>query len=98
MTVRGITESGFVDVEKYLKHKDEILENSTALQVMEGGRLREGKSDEQLCRELGLTPWEVREIRAIAKRDVVELEAWRRADETMQLKHEEFVLEKKEPA
>ncbi len=95
MTVKGIPDSGFVDVDKYLEHKDEILANSTAMQVIEGGKLREGKTDEQLCQELGLTPWEVREIRAIAKRDAVELEAWRRADETMQQKHEEFVLQKK---
>lgn len=92
MPVPGITKSGFVDVEKYLKHKDEILKNSTAVQIIEDGEYVQGKTDKQLSEELNLTLWEVREIRAIAKRDAVELEVWREADENMQRKHEEFVL------
>jgi hypothetical protein len=84
-------EGGFVDFAKYERHKDVILANSTARQVMEGETHVRGLSDEELSAQLGLTLWEVREIRAIAKRDSVSLDDWRRAERQMQDKHETCV-------
>ncbi len=94
MPIPGITKTGVVDVETYRRCKDLILANSTALQIREDDQLVGGLNDEELASQLGLTPWEVREIRAIAKRDAASLADWRNADERMQLKHDLFVLEK----
>lgn len=92
MPVPGITKTGVVTVEKYQCCKDVILANSTALQLRENDRLAAGLSDEELASKLGLSLWEVREIRAIAKRDANALDDWRRAEENMQSKHMSFVL------
>ncbi len=92
MPVPGITKTGVIDVETYQRCKNIILANSTALQVLEDDQLVGGLNDEQLAAQLGLTLWEVREIRAIAKRDAVSLADWRKADERMQLNHELFVM------
>lgn len=92
--IPGITKTGVVDVETYRRCKDLILANSTALQIREDDKLVGGLNDEELASQLGLTPWEVREIRAIAKRDAASLADWRNADERMQLKHDLFVLDK----
>jgi len=92
MPVPGITNIGVVTVEKYQRCKDVILANSTALQIRENDRPATGLSDEELASELDLSLWEVREIRAVAKRDANSLDDWRRADEYMQSKHISFVL------
>jgi hypothetical protein len=96
MTLPGMPETGFVSPEKYDRHRSLILDNSTALQVRQDGSLQQGMSDEELCTMLKLTPWEVREIRAIAKREAATLADWRRADERMQQMHERFVAPKRD--
>ncbi len=96
MHVPGITKTGVVTVENYRRCKDVILANSTALQIRENGRPVAGLGDEELASQLGLTLWEVREIRAIAKRDAGSLADWRYADERMQSQHEKLVLDQQE--
>jgi len=72
----------FVSMDLYNRYKEDVWKLTNAKQRLEPGKKHRGLTDQEIASELGLTVEQVIEIRCIAEREEIPLEAHLDADET----------------
>lgn len=68
--------------ELYERYKTQVWEWTNRLQRLVPGERHRGLTDREIAQRLGLSVHEVIEIRAIAERDLIPLEAYLEAEDT----------------
>ena len=77
----------FVNMDLYIRYKDEIWKLTNAKQRFEPQISHRGLTDREIASQLGLTVAEVTEIRCIAENEMISLEKYLDADDTKEQRY-----------